>query len=842
MLQSHLTSRPTTHSQRLQATFHSAVTRGQAWTVTGATITESLSAPYQIQLDLAHEDIRVEGDGLLGQPVELVLQRDTATDRFAGIVTHVQQGSHGEQRSLLQLTIEPALLALRHRRTSRIFQDLSLPAIIEQVLTEGLAPFARSVRAELSDSYAPRQYTVQYEESDFDFVHRLMADAGIVYHFDHATGVEELVLTDAPQARPRLTRDAGDLIEYRRLAGTGTDTLPEAIVNLEAQARLAATAVATRHFDWSRPSAPVEQCGSAAGAGPELESFFFENAANLAPFGAADNTGRQRQVQLERLRAGAEGASGASTVAGLRPGYRFALNGHPRVTLNQDYALVSVTHRYRSHLEASDARGDYLNEFVCIPAQAAWRASAAAARPRIVGVQTATVVGPAGEEIHTDAFGRVKVQFHWDREASGDEHSSCWIRVMQAMGGSGWGFTFIPRVGMEVVVTFVNGDPDQPIVTGSVFNGANPPALNLPAEKTRTTIRSCSTHSTGGFNELRFEDSAGDEEIYLHGERDWNTEIKNDLTRQVGQDERQRVVRDRQRDVGRDEAISVGQNLHREVAAMETLLVGASRSRAVGMNEQIMVGLTRNKVVGVDESVQIGHDANRTVGNDLNEQVGANASQRVTNNAHLEVGGNRSITVGENQDLGVANLRRTAIGTDDELCVGGSRQIEIGGHRRETVAGTNTRNVSGQEDLAVEGSRTRTVAGDEAVTINGTQTISASMPRTLSAPMQTTNIAGPHAVQSGAHSLSVATEHTVNVGGNSTWTIGGDHTVEVEGTFTLKCGDASITINPEGDIVIDTPGSIALQSADAVAVEGAAGVDIKSESDVVVQGSRILLN
>ena len=395
-----------------------------------------------------------------------------------------------------------------------------------------------------------------------------------------------------------------------------------------------------------------------------------------------------------------------------------------------------------------DASATYLNRFQVIPAAVPWRPDRTRDRPRIVGVQTASVVGPAGEEIHCDVHGRIKVQFHWDRLGSRDEHSSCWIRVVQTMGGAGWGFSFIPRIGMEVVVTFVEGDPDRPLVTGVVYNGENPCPYEFPADKTRLTLKTNSSPGGAGFNELRFEDRAGEEEIWLHGQKDWNTLILHDLTRKVGNDEAQEVVVDRTRKVGHDETVEVGNNKMKRIGVDETEQVGNNRTREVGKVEQITIGTDRIKSVGANETVTIGQNATQSIGQNLSQTVGASLSQTVAQSVSVDVGASAARNVVQN----------------DALKVGGNAEMEVGENLSQTVRANLTQRVKANASSDVGGNRSSKVG--------------------LMDTLQVTGI------------------RNVTVGGASTEQVGLMKRIDAGQSITLSCGDSSITLEASGKISI----------------------------------------
>lgn len=386
--------------------------------------------------------------------------------------------------------------------------------------------------------------------------------------------------------------------------------------------------VVIRDFDWTQEAPLIEvQAGRERldlaptrtyehGLGRSLYLWSYAERKYQAHDGVA-----QASLRLEAHATDDLVGIGRGRVTSFAPGRRFTLGGHPTIGFDGEYLVTRVEHTV---VREDGAESDpYANRFECIPYAQAHRAPRQARKPRVHSVQTASVVGPAGEEIHTDEHGRIKVLFHWDRRGVRDETASCWLRVQQAWAGPGWGFVFLPRIGMEVVVTFVDGDPDRPLVTGCVYNGASPPPYALPSEKTKSTIKTRTSPGGSGFNELRFEDRADAEEIFLHAQRDWNTVVLHDVTERVGHD--------RTRQVENDESVHVG---HHHVQA-----VGANRTRSVGEDESVTIGGRRQTRVGGDETRQVDGDDELGVDGSRRVVVSGAEARRVGGTARETIGG-----------------------------------------------------------------------------------------------------------------------------------------------------------------------------------------------------------
>lgn len=805
--------------RRLEARFGcDRWTEQEPLAVEGATLREGLDAPFELTVDLVTRAPEADAAALLGGSCALSFQRRGVQARVCGVVTSVREGTDPEHQTHARLVVEPALAALRHRTDSRIFQNQTVPQILERVLGSGLGAFGRSFELRLDGDYPPREYTVQYRETDFDFAHRLMEEEGIAYTFEHEGEVEVMVLFDRPAHFLPLEGENGATLRYQERRDEVLEHA-EGASRFEQLTRIGPNRFVTRHFDWTHPSVPLTGTAEIEDAAwPALESYEHEAPLTFHSYDhtyGGHNSNEQLRLHAERARRDVRSCDGTASCLGLRPGRRFTLLGHPRADLDQDWSVSRSETRYLAHAgEASNLQ----TRFECSPADVPWRPALVRDRPRIMGVQTATVVGPTGEEIHTDPHGRVKVQFHWDREGRRDDHSSCWIRVMQTMGGPGWGFSFIPRIGMEVVVTFVEGDPDRPLVTGVVYNAENPPPYDYPAEKTRLTLKTSSTPGGAGFNELRFEDRAGSEEIWLHGEKDWNTLIKNDLSRVVGRHEVQEVAKNRSRVVGEDEQVEIGRSRSKKVTVDETEEVGNNRTRVVNNQESVTIGTVRSKVVGTDEVVQIGANASQTIGANLVQSVGQNLTQTITQNVVQNVGLNETVNVAASSAKNVVIDKIENVGANVQNRVGKSVTEKIG----EDVSRRVGKSVS--EDIGQD--LTRQITGNQTATIGQNRTIVVTMNSTESVGLNKTLYTGGNesAEVIGASSLKAK-----------------ERAVEAAESVTFKVGDTEIVVTP--DEVTITSKTITVAAEDKLALHGDAGVEIASGGgDVVVKGNTIHLN
>jgi type VI secretion system secreted protein VgrG len=627
------------------------------------------------------------------------------------VISSVLEDHRGDGRTRARVAIEPALSALRHGRDTRIFQEKSAAQILEEVLSTGLAPYGRELRVETRRAYPPREFTVQYQESDFDFAHRLMEEEGILYFFDQEGGAEILVLIDDPSQHPAMRSATGPLLEYSGTEGDEATAEKEHMRAFHPISQRRATALRSRHFDWTHPSVIVEAEGPAGGEtelphgarhGPEREAYVHDEPLTPHAYGGtygAHDEAAQARIRRERQERDARLYEGRSTSIALAPGHRFDLMSHPRLELNASYVVIEVVEHLLAHVGLSEApeagRYRYLNQVRCLDAEVPWRPPRERPRPRIHGVQTAIVVGPPGEEVACDEHGRVKVHFHWDRLNGFDPSSSCWIRVMQSWAGKGWGTFVLPRIGMEVVVSFIDGDPDRPLITGCVYNADNPPPYG-PASKNISAFKTNSSLGGGGYNELRFDDSKESEEIYLQGQKDWNTLIKHDHHRDVGHSESQTVAVDRSRSVGNDEAITVG----------------VDRSKSVGNDESVQIGNDLRVQIGNNRSATVVNDDALNVGNNQSVSVAADRSLNVGAGLSVQVGESRSVMVGQNETVTVALAQALTAGVAQAFSAGASQALSAGATINLT-AGSKITFTCGASSMTLDSGGKVTISGTE---------------------------------------------------------------------------------------------------------------------------------
>jgi type VI secretion system secreted protein VgrG len=684
---------------------------------------EALSQLYRFDITLACEDPALAFADLVGKPAVLTFKVDDEPRYAHGIVSRFEQGEEGKKLTLYRATIVPGVWRLQHRRDSRIFQAKSVPDILEAVL-DGAG--VESSKLSLSGSYSPREYCVQYRESDWDFMCRLMEEEGIYYFFEHTHDSETLILADGPGAHSPIA--GADTLAFR--TPLGAMVKGEHVSRFRYAEEVRPGKVTLRDYNFKKPSLSLE--ASTAGSNDtDLEIYDYPGEYEDPGTG-----GGLAKVRLEELQSVKKVAEGESACPRFVPGSLFTLADHPRDDFNRKLLITRVEHRGSEpsmEAGAGDGQGPYGNRFEVMPDDVPFRPRRVTPRPTIKGIQTAIVVGPSGEEIYTDEHGRVKVQFHWDRQGKKDEKSSCWIRVGQVWAGPAWGALYIPRIGHEVVVDFIEGDPDRPLIVGSVYHGANVPPYPLPAEKTKSTIKSNSSIGGGGFNEIRFEDKKGMEEIYVHGQKDWTIDILNDKRQTIGHDETLEVGHDRSKLVKHDQSETIGHDKSIKVANNHTELIGGSENIAVAIASDKVVGAAMTEVVGAAKSVKVGGNLSEVVGVNLTLTVGGNESISVDGKDTLNVGGDAATSIGGAYTLEVGKDFKTQVKNNDEESITGEKSVTVGktytlqcGEGKITVKKDGTIMIEGK-DITIEGSGTIKVKGAKLeVKSDGTVDVNAS--------------------------------------------------------------------------------------------------------------------
>ncbi|CAA2109133.1 type VI secretion system Vgr family protein [Variovorax paradoxus] len=650
---------------------------------------ERISTLFEYRVRLISDSAGIAAKSVLGKDMSIEVNLSTelggAGKRFlSGQATRFTYiGKDDGDMHIYEAELRPWLWYATRRSDFKIFQSMTAP----QMLHDVLGRYGFSIEDRFSGSYRTWDYCVQYDETDFGFASRLMEQEGLYYHFEHAQGSHKLVLCDGPASHTALPNGPGK-IPYHAGVLAAQVLEQDFIDTWQHREDVASGLFAANDYDFTKPNAEIDTARQQR-AGHERDDYeLYEWPGGYTELGDGENYAR---VRIEQQGARRELITGHGPLRHMAPGHTFELARHPRSQENGRFLIEAVTFDFQENAlrqvgaaDADYAEGtsgtSYRQTFEVLPEKASYRAARVTPKPRTTGPQTAVVVGPAGEEIYTDEYGRIKVQFHWDRYGKMDEHSSCWIRVSQTWAGSNYGTMHVPRIGQEVIVDFLNGDPDHPIVTGRVYNAAQMPPWELPAHKTQSGILTRSSQggtpgdglrdSPGTANALRFEDKAGQEQLWLHAQKDQLTEVEHDEDKWVGNDRRKTIDRDEFNTVHRDRTEVVDRNekidVHgwrtEEVDLDETITIHQNRKERVDLNETISIGRFKMQTVGIGYTQNVGVFKVISIGVSYMENIGVSM---MTN-----VGKTQDLNVGEKQTVQVGQVRETDIGKNDTLRVG----------------------------------------------------------------------------------------------------------------------------------------------------------------------------
>ncbi len=714
---------------------------------------EELSRLSEFSIDLLSERRDINLDEIMGKNVTVKLELpDDQVRFFNGYVTRFAQGrSHGRYYTYHTI-VRPWLWFLTRTSDCRIFQEMTVPDIIKKVFDEHSVA---DVTFELSGNYRVWEYCVQYRETDFNFASRLMEQEGIYYYFKHQDGRHTLIIADSYTVHSAVEG-------YQQIPFILTDRFArseqEHIDDWNFAREIQPGRYVLDDFNFKTPSLDL-QTHTKITHKHELADYEMFDYPGI--YTVIDEGEHYVKTRLEEIHAQYECAYAKSNARGITVGSLFKLTGHTRTDQNREYLTIKASYdlKYTEYEAMEEGGGStYSCGFTAMNSSQPFRPQRTTPKPFVQGPQTAIVVGKAGEEIWTDEYGRVKLQFHWDRDGKKDQNASCWVRVAQVWAGKNWGWMTVPRIGQEVIVDFLEGDPDRPIITGRVYNAEQMPPWALPANKTQSGIltRSSPGGSAANANELRFEDKKGSEQVYLHAEKNQNIEVENDETHWVGHDrsktidhdETSHIKHDRTETVDNNETITIGVNRTEQVGANESITIGSNRTKSVGASETVSVALQRTHAVGINETIAIG----------AAQEVAIGAFQVVAIGAYqtVNVGGYQSVNVGVNQT--------TTVGTAQSVTVGTNQSINVGGNQNESVSGNASKSVKGNDALSVDGNRGANIKGDDSAKVGKNLVIDAGDSVTI---------------KTGSASISMKKDGTIVIKGK-------DITVEGSGKINVK--------------------------------------------------------
>ncbi len=625
---------------------------------------ERVSGLFRFSLEMICENADLAFTSIVGQGVTVSIALVSGGPRyFHGVCTRFVQAGTFQGVTTYHAELRPWLWMLTLAQDCRIYQNLAVPDLVQALFKElGFTDF----KVSLTGTYAAREYCVQFRESTFDFVSRLLEEEGISYWFTHASGAHTLVLADDPSA----FADLPDL-PTAQYANSTTGAQPQDTVGrCTLEQRVVTGSVAVDDYNFETPA--TDLYSTVEGKGGTMLAYDYPGRFLVTADGQTRAT-----VRLDAAEAEATVLRGESGCRAFTPGFAFTLAGHDRSDVNAKYALLSVAH-------SADQRS-YSNAFQAIPATVTYRPPRTTPRPRIGGAQTATVVGKSGEEIWTDQYGRIVVQFHWDRQGKSDENSSCWIRVAQGWAGKAWGSVFIPRVGMEVIVSFLDGDPDQPIVSGCVYNAVQTVPYALPGEQTRSTIKSNSSKGGGGFNELRFEDKKDSEEIFMQAQKDLNVTVLNNATETVTQDRTATIQKGNESltvsEGNRTVTVTKGNDALTVSEGTHTVTVSKGDDTHTISEGKRTLAVTKGDeahTVGGKRDVKVTGDETHTNSATFTHKSGGNYTLKVTGDLLIDATGNVTIKAGQGLTLKAGMAFAAEGGTSFSAKAGTSMAIEGG--------------------------------------------------------------------------------------------------------------------------------------------------------------------
>ncbi|MCA9524981.1 MAG: type VI secretion system tip protein VgrG [Myxococcales bacterium] len=628
---------------------------------------DRVSGLFHYQLELVSEDPALDMATIISQPVTVTISHNGGEHYLNGLCTRFVQAGTSARFTTYYAELRPWLYMTTLAQDTRIFQEMSTPDIIKQVFDDlGWADY----KLETTGSYQPRVYCVQYQETCFNFVSRLMEDEGIFYYFTHEDGKHTMVIADANSAfkpGPAVTE-----AKVKPQDGSGKPG-DDIITRFALEEQVTVGKYAMTDYNFEKPSTALNV--KVDGDQGKHEVYEFPGGYMVK----GDGEGRVKW-RIEEMEAPVKLVKGQSFCRGFFAGGTVTVSEHVREDLNDEYVFKWVSHNL--------TQSSYSNTFEAFPKATVFRPARLSRKPKVYGIQTAMVTGKSGEEIYTDKYGRIKVQFHWDREGKKDENTTCWIRVAQIWAGKGWGAWWLPRIGQEVVITFLEGDPDRPLCTGSVYNAETTVPYSLPGDATKSTIKSESSKGGGGYNEIRFEDKKDSEEIWIHAQKDKNVVILNDHTRKVGN----------------DETITINQNRTVLIEEADETFTVAKGNRTM----EVSKGNETYSVVKGKRDVLVGDNETHTNKANFTHDVKGNYKLTIKGNLTIEVTGDISIKTKKGW---------TAEASMDMTNKAGMNMTNKAGMNMTNKAGINLTNDAGVEVLnkgtmaTLKGSAMATVKG-----------------------------------------------------------------------------------------------------------------------------------
>lgn len=696
--------------------------------------TEAVSELFKFDITFVSKDPNLQGRDIVGQPISLAIDTEAGSTRYLnGLVTdfgYIGEDEDEEDYHAYTCTARPFMWYLTQNIDSRVFVDKSVLDIANEVL----APFGFPYQVKCQKGYRTRGFCVQYQESSFHFLSRLFEQEGIYYYFIHSNGSHELVLADDVGILEAIP--SSNIPYHSRQTAPGAPST--AYIDTWAERdSLKSSQFVTQEYNYKNAKVPMQS----SDAVHDFSSVPMEHYDFYTGFSDVSEAQNYSQVRSEDLKSQTKVITGSGTALTITPGYTFSLSRHPHASSNTEYTILKAEYDFEeAGYTTGDRIGKFRISFRVLPKSYQYRPPLITPKPKVLGTQAATVTGPAGEEVYTDEYGDIKVQFHWDRYGKMDENSSGWVRVTQGSAGAGYGSINTPRIGEEVLVDFINGDADRPIVLGCLYNSAMSPPWGFPAAAKQSGLKSKSFNSPlANFNELMFNDTAGSEMVNFQAQKDLTSLVKNNETRNVnndrtttiGNNETVTVVGDRAKTVQKNETASivqdrtksVGQNENSSIGQNQSISVGQNQSTSVGKDQSVDVALNRSRSVGQNESVSVGQSQALSVGVDQNVQVGANQAltvganrnKTITANEVSSIGGNKQETVSQSGMSNVGIGQMTNIGAGYMLNIGGGWMTNVGAAEMHSVGLVMGLNAG--MNIGLNAGRNITLSGNSQITL-----------------------------------------------------------------------------------------------------------------------------
>lgn len=662
---------------------------------------EEIGRLFHYQLELISDDPGIKPQDIVGTPVGWsIALPDNSRRHWHGYVSQLARGDvDSEGRRAYRVEVVPWLWFLTQTSDCKIFQEKKVPDIIDEVLGDyGFADFQPDFQLD----HKQWEYCVQYRETDFNFLSRLMEQEGVFYYFKHSEGAHQMVISDHKGGYAELPESKVDFP-----VDTGSRAVTDHITSWERRFQYVSGKCAQRDYNFKTPSTDLISNSQTVVDLPDIANYeLYDYPGQYSDKGVGDG---ETKLRMEAEETRHDVVNGTSACKTFQAGGSFQIGTHRDDAEEGAQVVITSIHHAATEPMAYETSGDggfdYRNTFSCIPSDRVFRSARTTPRPTISGVQTAVVTGPSGEEIYPDEFGRVKCQFHWDRYGEMDDKSSCWIRASQVHAGAGFGGMSIPRIGEEVVVSFVEGDPDRPLITGRVYHAENQVPWTLPASKTQSGILTRSTKggSAANANAIRFEDLKDKEQLWIHAEKNQDIEVENDETHWVGRDRKKQIDRNERVGIGNDRTESVGHN--------ENIAIGNDRTENVKKNENISIGNNRNTDVGKNEEVSVGENRQESVGKNEDIQIGGSRTESVGKNEEIAIGENRTMTIGKDNEMQVG--KKFALVAGDEILLQTGKasilmkkngDIQIKG-KNITISGSGKINMKASGNMTLKGSK-----------------------------------------------------------------------------------------------------------------------------------------